>query len=202
VALLIGATLTGTCVSILDLVRERSIYRHERAAGLLPEGYLLGKLLVLCAIASVQATALAVLIRIARPGPTHAVLLGQPELELVVALVGTAVVSCCLGAAISASVATTDQAIGVAAVTMLLQIFLCGGIVSLAGRPFLGTTSLIVPARWAYAAAASTVGLRSADGAAHDGLWTQSSFVWLCYFLVLAVLAAGCVGLTLARLRR
>ena len=59
--LIIGACFIGAANSVRELVKERSIYERERAAGLSSGTYLFSKLIVLGVISGVQAVVLVVL---------------------------------------------------------------------------------------------------------------------------------------------
>ena len=67
--LVVCACLDGTASSVRELVKERSIYIRERAAGLSSGAYLASKLLVLGVIAVVQSVVLVLLGLAGRPMP-------------------------------------------------------------------------------------------------------------------------------------
>ena len=72
--LIICACLVGAANSVRELVKERSIYERERAAGLSSGAYLFSKLIVLGVISGVQAVLLVLLGLVGRqmPGPRRA----------------------------------------------------------------------------------------------------------------------------------
>src|SRR5271165_2447634 len=75
----ICACLAGAASSVRELVKERSIYIRERAAGLSSGAYLSSKLLVLGVIAVVQSIILVLIGLAGRPmPPTGAFLTGAP----------------------------------------------------------------------------------------------------------------------------
>ena len=102
--LAIGACFTGRSNSIREIVKERSIYTRERAAGLSSGAYLWSKLLVLGVLSAVQAALMTVIGLAGKPPPTQGVLLkGSPLLELVLAMALLAIASMALGLLISAA---------------------------------------------------------------------------------------------------
>lgn len=98
----IGAALMGSAASIRELVKEREIYRRERAIGLSRSAYLASKLVILGAIVGVQALVLGVLGNLGRPAPDEALVLPSGMAEIVVALVALTVASMAVGLAASA----------------------------------------------------------------------------------------------------
>ena len=75
--LVIGAALMGSAASIRELVKEREIYRRERAIGLSRGAYLASKLVVLGVVVGLQAVLLGILGTIGRPPPDAPVVLGS-----------------------------------------------------------------------------------------------------------------------------
>jgi len=185
VVLLVGAAFMGMAAATRDLVAERGIYLHERAAGLLPESYLFAKLAVFGCVAVLQSAVLVGLLRLVRSGPASAVVIEPPSLEIVLAVAATAACCTALGLAASARVATTEQSTVPLVVTVMAQFVLCGGIFPMAGRMPLEQLSWVAPTRWGYAATASTVGLKYAGS---DPLWRHTPVVWLGSLLALAAL--------------
>lgn len=67
-------------------------------------------------------------------------------------------------------------------VTVMAQLVLCGGMVPVTGRLGLDQLSFSMPARWGYAAAASTVDLRHlvpGTLVSQDRFWEHTSKGWL-----------------------
>ena len=73
--LIIGACFIGAANSVRELVKERSIYARERAAGLSSGTYLFSKIIVLGFISGIQALLLVVLGLFGRQMPAHGSLL-------------------------------------------------------------------------------------------------------------------------------
>lgn len=203
VVLIIGAAFMGTAAPIRDVVAERPIYRHERAAGLLPDAYLAAKLTVFAGITAAQSALLVALVRLIRPGPSDAVLIGSPTLEIGAAVAATAIACTAAGLAISALVATVEQTTPPLVVSVMAQLVLCGGLIPVTGRFPLAQLAMLTPARWGYALAAATVDLRTVSaGAPQDALWSHSPLVWLAGIVALAILTAALTALTARLLRR
>jgi ABC-type multidrug transport system ATPase subunit len=203
VVLVVGATFTGMAASVRDLVGERPIYRHERSAGLTPEAYLLSKLAFFCGVAVVQSVIMVSGVRLFRPGPQSAILLGSGTLEIVVAVAATAVVSTTLGLLVSGLMTTVEQTTPPLVVAVMAQLVLCGGVIPVTGRAVLEQLSWIAPARWGYAAAAGTTDLTNqVFSAPDDVLWSHNVVAWLGALLVMLVLAIIFSAVTLRLLRR
>ena len=95
--MVICACLAGMASSVRELVKERSIFARERAAGLSPGAYLASKLLVLGVISILQSTLLVLLGVSWRQLPAHgAFLTAAPLLELILGIALLAVASMCL----------------------------------------------------------------------------------------------------------
>lgn len=86
--LVAGGALMGSAASIRELVKEREVYRRERAIGLSRNAYLMSKLAVLSLITGAQVILLSLLGNLGRPAPDVAVALGSPTAEIVIALMG------------------------------------------------------------------------------------------------------------------
>jgi len=182
--LVVCACLTGTASSFRELVKERPIYIRERAAGLSSGAHLFSKLLVLGVINVLQSAVLVGLVTIDMPMPAHgAFLTGEPWVELLAGIAVLALASMCLGLLVSAVVSTSEKATLMLPLLVMIQVVLSGGVILLAGKVGLNQLSWIVPARWGFAAVASTANLNiiqpHVPGTLTDPLWTQSSGTWL-----------------------
>jgi ABC transport system ATP-binding/permease protein len=191
----VGAALMGSAASIRELVKERAIYRRERAIGLSRSAYLLSKVVVLSLITGLQAVVLGVLGTLGRPGPDGAVLLDDPRLEIVAAIAATTVASMAVGLAVSAWIDNADRGMPLLVLLAMLQFILSGALLQIQDSPVLAQLSWVVPARWGFALGASTLGLRSGPGAPPpyseaEPLWDHTADTWL---FDLGALAAGTV---------
>jgi ABC-type multidrug transport system ATPase subunit len=177
------ACLAGTASSVRELVKERPIYIRELAAGLSSGAYLLSKLTLLGAISVVQSCVIVLLGVAGRAMPAHGALLkSYPLLELMIAIAVLAVTSMCLGLLVSAFVSTSEKAMPFLVMLTMFQVILSGGVLPFNGMAGLSQLSWIAPARWGFAAGASTVNLNAIGllpGTDADPLWTTSSADWL-----------------------
>lgn len=202
--LIVGALFTGMASSVRELVSERPIYQYERAAGLTAEAYLLSKLLIFGTVAVIQSVLLVGVVRLFRPGPYEATLLGFGTLEIILAVAATAVVSAVLGLLVSSLMTTVEQTMPPLVVAVMAQLVLSGGLgVEVSGRPVLEQISWLAPARWGYASAAGTIDLKALNpNGPDDPLWSHHPAVLLGAMAVLGVMAVGFALLTLRFVRR
>ncbi len=203
VVLIIGAVFMGTAASVRELVGERAIYKREKAVGLSSQAYLWGKLTIFGVLTLVQSLILVLLVGVRKPGPSSAVLLGSPTLELIVACWLTALAAVALGLLMSSFVRTSEQVMPLLVVSIMAQLVLCGGLFPVHGRIVLEQLAWLAPARWGYAQAASTVDLGTIlPSQADESLWQHTSGVWMLSGGMLLALTAAFSCLTLWRLVR
>ncbi|MBV9206803.1 MAG: FHA domain-containing protein [Actinobacteria bacterium] len=204
--LVICACLAGTASSVRELVKERSIYIRERAAGLSSGAYLSSKLLVLGVISVMQSFILVLLGLGGRPlPPTGSFLTSLPLVELLlgVALLGLA--SMCLGLLVSALVSTSEKAMPFLVLLTMVQVILSGGVLSLSGKAGLTQLAMLAPARWGFGAVASTANLNVINpsaGTFTDPLWNHDASTWLKDMGLTLALAVIFTLLAWYRLRR
>lgn len=203
VVLTIAAVFMGTALTIRDLVTERVIFRREQSVGLSASAHLAAKTLVYGFVAIVQAFVLTTLVMSGKGAPTHgAAVLGNAAVELYLAVAATTVVSALVGLALSALAKYKQQLLPMFVLVILVSLVFCGGIAPLADRLGFDQISWLVPARWGFAASASTVDLRAIDlVATDDKLWTHSSGWWVFDMAMLIGLGAVCTGFLRWRLR-
>ncbi len=210
--LLPAAAFMGTALTIRDLVGERAIFQREQAVGLSTTAYLLAKTLVFCGFAILQSAIITSLVVAGKGAPARgAVLLGHSTVaataELFITVAGTCVASAVLGLAISALVRSSEQIMPLFVVAVMAQLVLCGGMVPVTGRLGLDQLSWLMPARWGYAAAASTVDVRHLVPATllpQDQFWQHTRHFWLLDMGMLAGLTVffACFVRWKIRLRR
>jgi ABC-type multidrug transport system ATPase subunit/pSer/pThr/pTyr-binding forkhead associated (FHA) protein len=203
----VGAALMGSAASIRELVKERAIYRRERAIGLSRPAYLLSKVVVLSLITGLQAVVLGVLGTLGRPGPDEAVLLGDPRLEILAAIAATTVASMAVGLAVSAWIDNADRGMPLLVLLAMLQFILSSALLQIQDSPVLAQLSWFVPARWGFALGASTLGLRSGPGAPPpyteaEPLWDHTAGTWLVDLGAVAAVTVLFVVLAAVLLRR
>jgi ABC-type multidrug transport system ATPase subunit len=188
VVLIIGAVFLGLAGGVRELVRERAIYRRERAVGLAPGAYLGSKLLVFALLNGVQAALFVVVGLAGRPPAGEALALRWPLLELIAVVWLTALVATVTGLLVSAYVSTGEQTMPILVGLVMAQLVLCGGLFAVVGRQGVEQVSWLVPSRWGYAAAAASVDLRSlAVNPSADALWKHTAGAWWWAMGVLAL---------------
>jgi len=210
--LLPAAAFMGTALTIRDLVGERAIFQREQAVGLSTSAYLLAKSAVFCGFAIVQSAIITAIVVVGKSGPARGGLVfGHGNVaataELFLAVAGTCVASAMLGLVISSLVRSSEQIMPLFVVAVMAQLVLCGGMVPVTGRIGLDQLSFAMPARWGYAAAASTVDLQAlvpGGELPHDRFWEHTSKIWLLDIGMLAGLSLfyACFVRWKIRLRR
>jgi ABC-type multidrug transport system ATPase subunit/ABC-type multidrug transport system permease subunit len=204
--LTICACLSGAASSVRELVKERTIYVRERAAGLSSGAYLFSKLIVLGVISIVQSALLVLIGLFGQKMPPKGALPGVPPLlEILVGIAVLSLASMCLGLLVSAMVSTSEKAMPFLVLLTMAQVILSGGVVSLVGKAGLQQLAYIAPSRWGFGAVASTVNLNVigvvAPGSS-DPLWAQSSGNWLHDMGLLVALGVVFTLLAWLRMRR
>jgi hypothetical protein len=193
----------GTALTIRDLVGERAIFRREQAAGLSASAYLAAKIGVYSIAALVQIGVLTWIMIAGKGAPTRgAVILGNATLELYVTLAATGIVSAMLGLALSSLARSSEQLMPMLVVTIMVSMVLAGGLIPVTGRLGLSQSSWLLPARWGFAASASTIDLRDVEPVVPaDRLWSHSPHFWLLDMGMLVLMGVVITGLVRFRLR-
>jgi ABC transport system ATP-binding/permease protein len=203
--LVIGACFVGAANAVRELVKERAIYRRERAAGLSAGIYLLSKILILSLITGVQAMLLVAIGLAGRTMPAHGAL-SSPLPELMLAMAGLAIVSMAMGLLVSAAVSTSEKTMPLLVLLSLAQVILCGALVALPGMIGLEQLAWLTPSRWGMAATAATVDLNHLQpplhNAAPDSLWRHTRAAWLKDMGVLAGVGLAFLVIAWWRLER
>src|SRR5271168_3485686 len=203
----IGAVFMGTALTVRDLVGERMIFQRERAVGLSASAYLTAKVLVFSAAAMVETALMVAIMAIGKGAPSHGgVLLGRGVLpgviELWLTLALTAIASAMVGLALSSLARSTEQVLPLLVVTIMVSMVMAGGLIPVTGRLLLDQASWLVPARWGFAAAASTVDLNNVEAALPaDRLWRHVPSAWLLDMGMLVLSAAVFIGIVRFKLR-
>jgi ABC-type multidrug transport system ATPase subunit len=191
VLLNVGAIFMGTALTIRDLIGERAIFLREQAVGLSTTAYLLAKICVYSVFAIIQAGIVTAITLIGVGPPKNgAVVLGNPSFELFVGMAACTVCAATVGLALSALARTSDQIMPLLVVAIMSQLVFSGGMIPVTGRAGLDQLSWITPARWGFAATASTVGITDMVPAKimpNDDFWHHTKGAW---FLNMAMLAA------------
>jgi ABC transport system ATP-binding/permease protein len=200
----ISAVFMGTALTIRDLVGERAILRREQSVGLSASAYVLAKIGVYTVAAVLQTAVLTAIAVIGKGAPTHgAVVLGNPIVELYITLAVTAAVAAINGLVLSAAARSQDQILPMLVISVMLSIVLAGGLIPVTGRVVLNQLSWAVPARWGFAASASTVDLRhlTALVPANETLWSHDPKSWLLDIIMLTLLGIAMAAFVRWRIR-
>jgi ABC-type multidrug transport system ATPase subunit len=203
VVLIIGAVFFGLAGGVRELVRERPIYRRERAVGLAPGAYLGSKILAFAIVNGAQAALFVVVGLAGRPGAPEALALRWPLVELIAVVWFTALVATVTGLLVSAYVSSGEQTMPILVGLVMAQLVLCGGLFEVVGRSGVEQLSWLAPSRWGYAAAAATVDLRAlAVNPSADALWKHTAGAWWWAMGVLALQGVVLTGAARWALRR
>ncbi|MFI5879494.1 FHA domain-containing protein [Streptomyces sp. NPDC051554] len=203
--LCVGGVLTGAANAVRELVKERAIYRRERAVGLSRSAYLLSKVVVLGAITVAQAVVLTLvgLFGVDLNAPGGKGVLMPPLIEITVAVALLAFTAMMLGLLVSATVRKEEVTMPLLVLLAIVQVVFCGALLKLHGVPGLEQLSWLVPSRWALGGMAGTIGLaRIVPGElTGDPMFRHSAGVWLLNMGMLIVLSL-LFGFLVSRLLR
>ncbi len=195
VLLNVGAIFMGTALTIRDLISERAIFRREQAVGLSTTAYLLAKVCVYTVFAVVQSAIVTAIVVAGKGGPTQgAVVLGHSATELFVDIAATCVASAMLGLLLSSLAKSNEQIMPLLVVAIMSQLVFSGGMIPVTDRLVLDQLSWLTPARWGFAASASTVDLiKLVPGplTPKDHWWEHQAHSWLFDMAMLAALSVG-----------
>jgi hypothetical protein len=205
-ALNIAAVIMGTALTIRALVFEHRVFRREQAVGLSAAAYLAAKIIAFSVAAAILTAVTFAIVIAVKGGPVHgAVLLGLfggATVELYVSMAATAIVSAIVGLALSALGNRLRDVLPLLVPVILASLLFSGSLVQLVSKWGFQQVSWFVPARWGFAASASTVDLRRVDAlAANAQTWTHYSGWWVFDMVMLGVFGALAAGFTLYRLR-
>lgn len=200
----IATVFMGTALSIRDLVGERAIFRREQSVGLSAAAYLTAKTCVYATAAALQTAILTAIVVTGKGRPTQgALVFGNPVADLYAGLALTAIVSAIVGLALSSVARTTEQILPMLVVVIMLSIVFSGGMIPVTGRIGLEQASWFLPARWGFAATASTVDLQTVAPllTVDDPLWRHQLRWWLLDVGMLALIGVAALGVLRWRLR-
>jgi ABC transport system ATP-binding/permease protein len=206
--LTIGAVVTGTALAVRDLFGERHIFRREQANGLSATAFLAGKIIVYSLVAIVATAVMTIAAVVGKGAPTHGgVLLGHnaygATFELFVVLTVTTIVSAMIALALSSLASYSEQILLAAVLVVLLSAVFAGAMFPIGGRFGLEQISWLMPSRWGFAAAASTVDVHAVNLlATADDSWKHSAGRWLFDMAMLVGLGVVATGSLRWGLRR
>jgi ABC-type multidrug transport system ATPase subunit len=197
--------LMGTATAVNELIKERPIYRRERSAGLSASAYLGSKIIVLGMISVLQGIVLTAVALVGIELPAKGVVLNTPIIEIGIAVVLSAIAAMAVGLVVSAAIGSAELAMPLLVVIAIVQVVLCGGLFPLNGKTGIEQVAWLAPARWAFAASASTIDLATQlphkAGESPDPLWKHDPAVWYRNIAVLVgqIFVYGLIALTLLR---
>ena len=208
VMLNVGAIFMGTALTVRALIGERAIFRREQAVGLSTTAYLLAKVFVFTVFAVLQAaivTGIAIWGKGWGPGAVESgAFLGDRSLELFVDIAVACVAAAMVGLALSALAKSNEQIMPLLVVAIMSQLVFSGGMIPVTDRIVLDQMSWATPARWGFAASASTVDLiRLVPGplTPQDTHWKHTSGAWLFDMAMLAVISVFYITFVRWRIR-
>ncbi len=203
--LCVGAVLTGAANAVRELVKERTIYRRERAVGLSRSAYLASKVVVLGLITVVQAVVLTLVALIGVPlnVPGGKGVLMPPLVEITLAVALLAFTAMMLGLLVSALVRKEEVTMPLLVLLAIVQVVFCGALLKVRGTPVLEQLAWLVPSRWAFAAMGATIdiGRIAPSEKTADPLMRHTAEAWLLDMGVMVVLCLV-LALAVARLLR
>ncbi len=200
VMLNVGAIFMGTALTIRALIGERAIFLREQAVGLSTTAYMLAKIAVFTVFAIIQSaivTSIAVMGKGWGPGATESgVFIGNRSLELFVDIAATTVAAGMVGLALSALARSQEQIMPLLVVAIMSQLVFSGGMIPVTDRIVLDQLAWFTPARWGFAASASTIDLTRlvpSPLSPDDSHWHHTSGAW---WFDMAMLLVICIGYT------
>ncbi|MER7759038.1 FHA domain-containing protein [Streptomyces sp. NPDC097619] len=203
--LCVGGVLTGAANAVRELVKERVIYRRERAVGLSRSAYLMSKVVVLGTITVVQAVVLTLvaLAGVDLNAPDGRGVLLPPLAEITFAVALLSFTAMMLGLLVSALVRKEEVTMPLLVLLAIVQVVFCGALLRLHGVLVIEQFAWLVPSRWALGAMAGTIGLgRIVPGElTTDPLFAHARDVWLLDLGMLLALSL-LFGILVARLLR
>jgi len=128
-----SAVWIGVLNSIQEIVKEKAIYRRERAVNLQLLPYIMSKISVLGLICVIQSILLVSVFNFMNPLPLPSSLVGNLYFELVVTTFLLSLASTGMGLAVSTLVENPDRAMGLAPLLLIPQIMFSGFIFRLHG---------------------------------------------------------------------
>ncbi|MEV6327922.1 FHA domain-containing protein [Streptomyces sp. NPDC051909] len=203
--LCVGGVLTGAANAVRELVKERTIYRRERAVGLSRSAYLMSKVVVLGVVTVVQAVVLTLVALIGVPlnVPGGKGVLMPPLVEITLAVALLAFTAMMLGLFVSALVRKEEVTMPLLVLLAIVQVVFCGALLNVRGTPVLEQLAWLVPSRWAFAAMGATIDIgKTVPGEkTADPLMAHTVGAWLFDMGMLVVLCVV-LGVVVSRLLR
>lgn len=161
-----AATWLGMSNAVREIVKERSVFRRERATGVSITAYLVSKVAVLAAVSALQAAVLVALATSKQRGPGDALVLWWPKGELTAALALTGLAAMAQGLLVSALVSSENVAMTLLPVLLIVEnVLATGGVFpEILDKPVLRQAQYAASAQWGFGATASTADLNRLQG--------------------------------------
>jgi ABC-type multidrug transport system ATPase subunit len=208
VLLNVGAIFMGTALTIRTLIGERAIFLREQAVGLSTSAYLFGEVVVFALFALLQSAIVAfIVVRGKKWGAgavTSGAVMSNRTLELYADVAATCVAAATVGLALSALAKSNEQIMPLLVVAIMSQLVFSGGMIPVTGRIVLDQMSWVTPARWGFAATASTVDLiRLVPGplTPNDSHWKHNAGVRMVDVMMLAAISIIYLGFVRWKIR-
>ena len=199
--LVLGSVFTGAATSIQELIKDRVIYRRERAVGLSRWAYIASKALVLGSISAIQGLIFAVLTLAGRSGPGDP-LLFPGSLEISAIVVVATVTSCMLGLVLSTFLSSRDAALPTLVILTMVQVVFSGAI-PLRFDALQKAIGWLLPGYWEFRSMAASVDLGVLVGPTETSqLWAHTTANFVGGMSVLAIMAAMFVAIAFFALGR
>jgi ABC-type multidrug transport system ATPase subunit/pSer/pThr/pTyr-binding forkhead associated (FHA) protein len=151
----LALTQGGTFAAAYEIVKERAIFKREKAVNLKATAYVLSKILILGFFSIFQVAAFLLMLAIVVDFGFKGAIIELGILELFVSLYLAVLASIAFGLFISALVPTQDVVLYAILAQLFVQIILTGTLFPLDNSP----VSVAVPGYWAAVSAGSTVDL-------------------------------------------
>ncbi|MDT9594334.1 FHA domain-containing protein [Nocardioides zeae] len=161
--LIVASALIGAVMTIWALVNEKAVFQREYAVGLSPGTYLVSKVSVYGVLCFFQGVVVAFVGTVGLDGPDDGGVFGLGWFEIALAVGATCASVAILGLALSGLLSSSEQGMPAVIGVVMTQLVFSGAIIAVNGRAVLEQLSWLAPARWGYAAAASSVDLNRAQ---------------------------------------
>jgi ABC transport system ATP-binding/permease protein len=209
-----AAVWFGMIGAVRELVKEKAIWRREFLAGGSMPAYLASKVVVLGAMAAIQALTLTVTVwwtmglpkggTTVLPDGTTSVLpsggpFGHPLVTIFLTVWLGALAGLALGLMVSAGAESADRAMSLVPYLLITQLVLCGVLFNLHGMSFI---SWFMPARWSVSGLGGIAGLSAAALKESSGLYPHTGIGLFFNWIMLLLLAAAGLAAAVWRLHK
>jgi ABC-type multidrug transport system ATPase subunit len=181
--LILGACFAGALNAVREIVKERPIYSRERAAGLSAGAYLCSKLVVLGVLSAFQGVLLVIVGLYGTIFPPKGAILPMALVEIMIAVALVAIASMAIGLLVSSAVSTSERAMPLVFLLVMVQVVTTGGIFAVHGKAIIEQIAWFTPSRWGFAANAASTDLNTVGGYTAgnnaDPAWNHTPHAWL-----------------------